>query len=65
MRLFAYCSVLWNAAGMSSSIAARNTGARSVTTSAGAACASIAVVKNRRAARVSRCGETQTSMIWP
>jgi len=58
-------TMLWNAAGTSSSIAARNAGARSVTTSAGAPCARSAVVKNRRAARMSRRAETYTSMIWP
>jgi hypothetical protein len=35
IRLFAYCSVLWNASGMSSSITARSADARSVTTSTG------------------------------
>jgi hypothetical protein len=55
-RLFAYWAVWWNADGISSSIAARNAEARSVTTSTGAPCARSAVAKNRRAAPVSRLG---------
>src|SRR5450759_2050692 len=58
IRLFAYCSVLWNAPGMSSSTTARSVQARSVTTSAGWPWLPSAVAKNRRAAWVSRRGET-------
>jgi hypothetical protein len=50
--------VLWNAARMTSSITARSVQARSVTPSAGSPCARTAGVKNRRAAEVSRQGET-------
>jgi len=65
IRLFAYWAVLWNAAGIRPSIAARNAGARSVTTSTGSPCPRIARVKNRRAAKKSRLADTYTSMIWP
>jgi hypothetical protein len=64
-RLFAYCSVLCNTPGMSSSITARNVQARSVTTSIGSPYARSAVVKNRGAGCVSRRAATSTSMILP
>jgi hypothetical protein len=53
-----YWAVLWNAAGMGSSITARSAGARSVTTSAGSPWSPSAIVKNRQAACVSRRAET-------
>jgi hypothetical protein len=65
IRLFAYCTVLWNAAGMNSSTTLNSVQARSVTTSVGALRPASAVKKNRRAARVSRRAETYTSMTWP
>jgi hypothetical protein len=56
--LFAYCSVLWNAAGISSSTTVNSVHARSVTTSVGSPYSRSAGAKNRRAAWVSRRGET-------
>ena len=44
---------------------ARVGGARSVVTSAGAVAPASARVKNRRAAFLSRLGDTSTSMTWP
>ena len=58
IRLFAYCSVLWHAVGMRSSITARNARAGSVTISVGSPWAGSAVSKNRRAVLVSRHAET-------
>ena len=64
-RLFWYCSVLWNASGISSSMTRARVGARSVTTSTGSPWAVRAVVKNLRAEAISLWRETKTSMTCP
>jgi hypothetical protein len=64
-RLFAYWTVLFNAAGASSPIALANAAAWSVTTSSGWPWSRIVFVKNRRAATVSRRFDTYKSMTRP
>lgn len=61
-RLFWYCSVLWNAAGTSSSTTFAKAGARSVTTSTGSQCAVRDAAKKQRADPMSLRRETKTSM---
>src|SRR5829696_4557643 len=65
IRLFAYCSVRCAAAGTSSSSTRRYGPALSVVTSTGAGPYFNAPVKKRRAAAVSRCSDSSTSMTWP
>jgi hypothetical protein len=63
-RLFWYCSVLWNAAGIRSSITFVWDGGPWMTTSTGSPCAVGDAVKKLRAEAISLRRETHTSMRW-
>ena len=65
IRLLLYCSVTCAAAGTSSSRTLRYGPALSVVTSTGTGPWRMARVKNRRAAAVSRCSDSSTSMTCP
>ena len=64
-RLFWCWPVVWNVAGITSSITFARAGARSVMTFVGVRCAAGDVVENLRAEAISLCWETSTSMTWP
>ena len=61
-RLFSYCPVLWNAAGIRTSITFARAAARSVMTSAGVRCANGDVVQNRLSDAISVRRDTETSI---